>query len=347
MSTEHLFSIGRLEGRPWEVLGSAVEVEFGLDGSLYLLDRDNAAVHSFDTQGRHRWSAGRSGGGPGEFSALTTMAVLPGGDVVIADQAQGRLEHFSASGLHVGTISLPEGVRPRRIHSAGARAVWLVPSSAATQSDSLPLMHVTVDSRATVVANVPIRTPAVVRDGTNLRRTLPPTFGPVLRTASAGGRLVVLDGTEYRLALHGGERAALSRPLAPRPVTAADREAARERLRRNNESAQERVIGGFRVGPMDRAAVEEQARQMTFAETMPVVQELRGAPDGTLWVARPGPVAFGTGPIDVIDRDPRYLGTLAAQPIPAAIGPEGLMAVVDTGELGVLVIRVSRVTFRQ
>jgi hypothetical protein len=345
-STQHLFSIGRLEGRPWEVFGSVVELEFGPDGSLYVLDRDNAAVHSFDTQGRHRWSAGRSGGGPGEFSALTTMAVLSGGDVVVADQLQSRLEHFSGSGRHMGTISLPTGVRPRRIHSAGARSVWLIPSSAARRGDSLPIMQVTLDSRATVVAHVPVQTPSVQRDGNTLRRVLPPTFGPVLRTTSAGARLVVLEGTEYRLALHGGDRAALSRALAPRPVSSADREAARERIRRNAASAQERVVDGFRVLPMDAAAVEERTRQMTFAATVPVIQELRGGPDGTLWVARAGRVAFGAGPVDVIDQDLRYLGTLAAQPIPDAIGPGGLMAVVDTGELGVPVIRVSRVTFR-
>lgn len=62
-----------------------------------------------------------------------------------------------------------------------------------------------------------------------------------------------------------------------------------------------------------------------------------------IWVQRTA-LPGEPGPIDIPTADGRYLGTVApgGPRIPAAIGPDGPMAYIETGELGVQHVRVAR-----
>ncbi len=90
-----------------------------------------------------------------------------------------------------------------------------------------------------------------------------------------------------------------------------------------------------------REALRARVERMTFAEVIPAIEALAVNADDRLWVART-PLPNEEGAIDVVTTDARYLGTI--QPgglrIPDAFGPDGLMAHVDTHDLGYPIARV-------
>ena len=80
------------------------------------------------------------------------------------------------------------------------------------------------------------------------------------------------------------------------------------------------------------------------AAEVPVVLDLRTTWDGEIWVRRRGEDLLSDGPIDVLTRDGRYLGSYAADTaMPSAFGPDGLVAFIETGELGEYMVVVKRV----
>ena len=81
-----------------------------------------------------------------------------------------------------------------------------------------------------------------------------------------------------------------------------------------------------------------------FYHEVPLVRSLRTSPEGTIWVRRSGPEPGSNGPIDLITADGRYLGSFAsdATSLPAAFGPDGLVAFVRSNDLDVRTVVVSR-----
>jgi DNA-binding beta-propeller fold protein YncE len=74
-------------------------VALAADGSLYISDGyGNARVHKFSRDGRHLFSWGEAGAGPGQFHIPHGIAVGPDGTVVVADRENSRLQFFSPDG---------------------------------------------------------------------------------------------------------------------------------------------------------------------------------------------------------------------------------------------------------
>jgi hypothetical protein len=93
---------------------------------------------------------------------------------------------------------------------------------------------------------------------------------------------------------------------------------------------------------MTEAQIEEQLRNMTFADVIPLVQSLRSDQLGRLWVQRTGDEVGEDGPVDLLASDGRYLGTLNGQKIPDAVSGTGLGAYIERDDLD-----VQRVAVRQ
>lgn len=76
-----------------------------------------ATIRAFHVDGARRWSVGRSGQGPGEFTVIEDVKVTPDGQVVALDREQPRVTVFDAeSGEFVATFLLRREVaRTRRI----------------------------------------------------------------------------------------------------------------------------------------------------------------------------------------------------------------------------------------
>jgi DNA-binding beta-propeller fold protein YncE len=69
------------------------------DGSLYVSDGyGNARIHKFTPEGRHLFSWGGPGSGPGEFQVPHGIAIGPDDTIVVADRENSRLQFFSPDG---------------------------------------------------------------------------------------------------------------------------------------------------------------------------------------------------------------------------------------------------------
>ncbi len=171
------------------------------------------------------------------------------------------------------------------------------------------------------------------------------------------GRVAVVDSMAYEVklvAMDGTVDGTITRPIAPEPVTEAVREATRSaRLEGLGEATgggvrMQTMGGDVNLGDMQdqmRAMIERQIETMVFTEEIPVIGDLAVDLRDRLWIVRMGPAGNGpTGPTDILEADGRYLGTLPADGlrIPAAFGPGGLMAYIDSDEMGVHTVRVIR-----
>ena len=168
------------------------------------------------------------------------------------------------------------------------------------------------------------------------------------------GRVAVVDSTGYDvklIAMDGGVAGTIGRPIPPEAVTEAVKDA--EKARRTeafSASSGDRVrIQGLGVdveGLADqmREVMQGQIETMIFAEEVPVIANMAVDWEDRIWIARTGPGGSGDGPTDLMTPDGYYTGTLPADGlrIPAAFGPGGLMAYIESDEYDVQTIRVIR-----
>ena len=183
--------------------------------------------------------------------------------------------------------------------------------------------------------------------------------------ALPGGGVAFSDSTAYSIKVTGpagGITRILSRPFEPEPVT--DR-IVEDEIERQLEEVERTAVAGFRRksmvvdgsgNPIQGLIPDDMIRegavraQRMFlearpaAEEVPVVRGLRTTWDGEIWVHRRGDEPVSDGPIDVLTPGGRYLGSYpAGTPMPDAFGPDGLVAYIETGDLGQYTVRVRRV----
>ena len=129
----------------------------------------------------------------------------------------------------------------------------------------------------------------------------------------------------------------LKRPFQPEPVTGRTIRAEKRRwLLRLEETA---ALGANLQAR--RRSIEE----LEFHTELSVIRGLGTTWDGYIWVLRRGEGPRDNGPIDVLTPDGRYLGSYPAgtTALPAAFGPDGLVAFVEVSELRVQTVVVKRV----
>lgn len=194
----------------------------------------------------------------------------------------------------------------------------------------------------------------------------PRTLDPGLFVgALPGGGVAFSDSSAYAIKVanpDGSVSRILTRPFRPTPVTERILEAEIEHQLEEYAAAaaatqnRPRTLMDGRTGEVVQAIpptgmVEGLTRSrrafleaLPAADEVPVVLDLRTTWDGEIWVRRRGDDLFSDGPIDVLARDGEYLGSLAADtPMPTAFGPQGLLAFIETGELGEHTVVVKRV----
>lgn len=203
----------------------------------------------------------------------------------------------------------------------------------------------------------------------SMRMRPPRAFVPGLHVGVlSDGRVAVTDSVGYRVKLVGPDGSVtgtVERPIAPVVVTEAIMEAERERRRAEREEGNAAVgRGSFMVvrgssagsgaatalssiNPDDVQSIDligGSIEEMTFADEIPVIDEIAVDWEDRIWVERAGEIGKGPGPIDVMTADGAYLGTLPLDGlrIPWAFGPGGLMAYVETDEYDVQFVRVIR-----
>ena len=172
------------------------------------------------------------------------------------------------------------------------------------------------------------------------------------------GRVAFSDSSAYevRIAERGaGVTRTLTRPIPPDPVTERVIRAEKDRRiealgDRADEEAPSYYTGGQRAGMRLVSGVpggtrREQIEALEFFKEVPVVRDLATTWDGRIWVLRRGDEPHEDGPIDILAADGRYLGSYpqGATEIPAAFGPDGLAAFIETDRFDVDTVIVKRI----
>jgi len=76
-----------------------------LDGGVIVVgDWGSKELRAFDAEGRHLWTAGGMGQGPGEFESIGYVVAAGGGRIVVTDGYKDRVTVFSSDGELVGTF---------------------------------------------------------------------------------------------------------------------------------------------------------------------------------------------------------------------------------------------------
>lgn len=92
-----LFTIGELDGNDNQIFGQIRSIQVDSSGNIYVLDDQSLNVRWFDREGKHRGTAGRSGGGPGEFKEPIALGLDEAGRVQVLDVALRRISTFAAT----------------------------------------------------------------------------------------------------------------------------------------------------------------------------------------------------------------------------------------------------------
>ncbi|MEZ4417329.1 MAG: hypothetical protein R3E10_16365 [Gemmatimonadota bacterium] len=384
-----LFRVGGAEGTGWQEFARVTQMAFDAQGNLYVLDPQSQRVVVIDPRGGLVRTHELQGDGPGEFRTPVALSVTREGELVVFDvghmgflrfgpdgrflgqQAQpleqglpirgfaldqaGRVV-FSTDGLTIRTSESAEGPPPdrrpiRRVDLTGGAASGVAYNAWKLAAEERPTQMSGGGMRFSVGASEVAMAPGLY-------------YGLL-----PGGRLAVSDSVDYAVKVvgaNGGIERVLRRPIAPRRLTDADREAYKEeRLAGVSgggggtgvmilQGGGSGSAGGTRSMSIDQKAMREmvsqQLEQATFAEERAVLAGLSTDWGGRIWVERSGRRVGEDGPIDVIDASGEYLGTVApnGMRLPVAFGPDGRMAYVDLDDLDIpsVVVRQLPATLR-
>ncbi|WP_420448908.1 hypothetical protein [Candidatus Palauibacter sp.] len=113
LAEKPLVRIGALDG-PLEYIFGDVTGAIRLDdGSFVVVDEQSDNVRRYDANGRHLWTNGREGDGPGEYRGLRLLRNCPGAAVTVFDWVQDRITQLDLDGNVVDTRTLNSiGVNP-------------------------------------------------------------------------------------------------------------------------------------------------------------------------------------------------------------------------------------------
>ncbi len=378
-SLETVYTVGALDGEEWETFGRLDGIGFDATGHLYVFDRDALQITVLDPTGGHARTFGKRGGGPGEFQQVFAFTVFKDGTSAAFDIGYGGFHLFDSMGEFQRGVPLsPESGYPgMELFPFGSEAVisWggiRISTSGGGQSmmmggeeETRPVERFALGDGTKDIVYEAWNPPPPQGDesemsfsegGSQMQFQMAPmeAFQPDLYARPlSDGRLVVADSVGYRIKLVDaqGEVTTLERPIPPIEATEAIREREREvRLAAAAQRGSGQMIvlggggGGMGIDPdAMRKMMEDQISTMQFGSHIPVVAGLGVDWSDRIWVERSGEPGE-EGPIDILGADGHYFGTIApgGTRIPDAFGPDGLLAYIDTDEIGVQRVRVVR-----
>jgi len=102
---DELWKVGLMDGPEYEVLGEIADAVF-IGTGLAVSDSHSNRIHWYDGSGKHKVSAGGSGGGPGEFIKAHSLDLLPDRTLAVVD-ASRTIEFFSEDGKPKDNVLFP------------------------------------------------------------------------------------------------------------------------------------------------------------------------------------------------------------------------------------------------
>lgn len=308
-------------------------------GEVIVVDGGSAQVRRYDAGGRHLWSTGGRGEGPGEFRSPRYLGRREDGAFLIWDRALSRVSAIGQNGDRLGTErrSGPDG-SPVVAFDLFDDGYWLVALPVVIQAsepgtrwtDSVRLgRYDPVLEEVVQLATVPGQ--RWVWTGQSM---LPVPFSPRSLRAIVGNRVAVANGSVPEVSVHDAGGALVARYRIARervPVT---------------ESDVGQVIESLVELGQGTAAVWRQWRDdMEVPSHEPAFDRLLADGDGNLWVRRFMADLLSREPPswDVFDPAGTWLG-LVATPGSMTVTAirDGLVAGVYRDELGVEHVSVHR-----
>ncbi|MCK5842598.1 MAG: hypothetical protein KAH31_10545 [Candidatus Sabulitectum sp.] len=110
-------SIGMEMGDSCYVLGAIADAEVSPSGTILVLDKSAHCIREFASDGTHLTNLSRHGNGPGEFAYPFDMALMPDGEILVADMFKQAIVVLSETGESIEDISdwslfLPTSITP-------------------------------------------------------------------------------------------------------------------------------------------------------------------------------------------------------------------------------------------
>ncbi|HEX2209770.1 MAG TPA: 6-bladed beta-propeller [Longimicrobium sp.] len=314
VSADPLLDVGEAEGDPNEQFARVTDALRLSDGTLLVGDGQANEIRAFDAQGKYLRTVGRKGGGPGEFTGLFGMHLLPGDTVAAYDYQSNRLSFFSPSGALARSVTLREmngKLPPRPIGIFSDGRILVTPlydpnfkdSSKPVRDTAVLAVFSAAGTQAASLGSVPGDETVTITGGTGNNRMMlrsTPPFGLSTSFGVHGTRLLIGDPVRYELVERrpDGTVARLIRRSGERePVTQADRDAYLER--------QGEGMNDARFRPLH----EQLEKQTVFPERKPFFTGLVMDAAGNAWVRRPS-APETEAPWDVFDPEGRLLGTV-------------------------------------
>lgn len=280
-TTEEVLSIGEAAGDADYQFGQVGGIGVAADGRVAVLDQQAQRVQIYGADGRYLRSIGGPGNGPGELSGQTTGLFVGRGDtIIIADMGNARINVVPLDGEPTSfPIRLEQGIPLRFDMSESGDLVAQRRSMNAATAGAEPTDLITLqtyDGTLTDTLLTPKRGQSFELSGGA------PSFklfaAEPMWTMMGNDRIAYASNDVYRINVYdadGALRQVVTRPHEARPVSEADREIVLGMIRQSMEKA---GMPPENVGMMMNA--------ISFADTWPAFTQLRGGPDGTLWVQR-------------------------------------------------------------
>lgn len=331
------FRLGGSDTREEEGFYEVSSSTVGVDGSgrIHVLDTSARRVFVFDDRGRHLFSAGRPGEGPGELGFPGGLVVTRDGRFAVVDFSRRGLVHFADDGSLLPSIPFPPGFFGGRVHLDDTFMV--MSTRRVTDGGTRTVQELLRVSEADTISLVRAERPAsgaIVLESCGIGfSAMEPIFTPGMQWAARSGRVIVASDAHYsvRVLEDGVERIHVRRQVLPREATAS---LARQEV---GDDWTIMTSGGPRVCDAGEA-VEKRG----FGPLVPTIDWVEAAPDGSIWVGRKR-VGEEPGSIDLFDADGEYLGTLPpGSPRPVAFFPDGRIAVAESDEYEVTRLVVYR-----
>lgn len=286
-----VLTVAGADTTPFAYVATAV---LGPDGSLYVADAQGRAVHRYDGTGRHVATIGRQGRGPGEFEAISGIAVS-GDTVFVWDPAVWRISAFDPDGTLLMARRIeprPQAGWPTRVERA-ADGTWLYLDQeiASLDDDAVEVDHGIIRATARLVrwsidadrwepvVEWPGMQAALTRSGTGEPglATAPFPRGP-LWTADPAGGWWYADNDAYYVTRFSATGDTLGHVVV-----------GMQGPRVTGEDIAAFVSADGRLEPADPLSLER--ARVTMPERRPVLLDLLTSSDGTLWVGADAGVA--------------------------------------------------------
>ncbi|HEX2209769.1 MAG TPA: hypothetical protein VHG93_18960 [Longimicrobium sp.] len=321
VSAEPLLDVGVVDGEAAYQLDDVAGVVRLSDGRIVVADGGSHELRFFSPEGKHLVSAGREGGGPGEFQRISWIGAAPGDSVLAFDSQASRISVFASDGTFARAFA-PAGLHAfAGVEAAIGGALLMTPGfdpetmdlrAEGEYRDTAVWLRVPLSGEA---AREVSRRPGLemfFSKGGGMYITEPVVFGRGLYVAGGPDGYYAAASDRWEVE-HRGPDGALRRLIRrvhePRKVTQADVDAYFQG---------QRTMDLSQMPPDMRARFAEKQRtqreRVPRRATLPAFAQLLLDGAGNLWVRDPRPDEEQPHRWSVFDSDGQWLGTVQTPP---------------------------------